>query len=367
MKRVGFVINSRVPRMASLRMGMPPQGLLLGWDDRTSPMSFMRFHWIADELRKSRAALYSIYQPWRSYDAVVFLKSMGPGCEALAEHLRGRGTRIVFEANVDYYTEFEGEARMDLMAPGGEQRAAAARMTSGADAVIASSNRLAEVCARFQSRCATVPDNVNLDLRPVGGRGEAFANGRLNVWWSGVAVKLFEFLAAERAFLRLADRVHLHLVTDSPDAMRQWRPEVRERFDAFLKRVPHTVHPFRGIPDLLSHYARGGVIVSPRYLDVPYNLSHTEWKITLGMACGLPAVASPVPSYLEAAQAAGEGAVTICGNEDEWEAALEGCLANPEGLRESGARAAEVVERVYSTPVVAERHLRTLADLAVLA
>jgi glycosyltransferase involved in cell wall biosynthesis len=361
-KRVGFIINSRVPELASLRKGMPPHALVAGWDDSGSPMSFMRFRWIAQALRGSDWH-YELYRPWRRYDAVVFLKSMGGHCLELAKRLRERGTRIIFEANVDYYTRFEGEARLDAMVPTAQQRADAIAITELADAVIASSRHLAGVCAEFNPRSACVPDNVDLRLRPERIQGAPVREGRLQVWWSGMAAKLFEFLAAEEAFLAMADRIHLRLVTDDLErAKSRWPVEVRERLERFLARVPHTLHRFRDIAGLLAFYAEGGVIVSPRFLDTPYNLSHTEWKITLGMACELPAIAGPVPSYLDAAERSNSDAVTICRTNAEWHSALSGWLDNSARLRESGRAALETVRQHYETGVVARQHAACLAE-----
>jgi glycosyltransferase involved in cell wall biosynthesis len=360
-KHVGFIINSRVPELASLRKGMPPHAFAFGWDDSGSPMSFMRFRWIAEALRGS-GWHYEVYRPWRRYDVVVFLKSMGPHCLALAKRLRERGTRIVFEANVDYYTRFEGAVRLDAMIPSAQQRADAVALTAFSDTVIASSRHLASVCAEFNPSSAWVPDNVNLRLRPAHVQREPLRDGRLQVWWSGMAAKLFEFLAAEEAFLTLADRIHLRFVTDDLErAKDRWPIEVRERLEHFLARMPHTVHRFCDISGLLAHYAEGGVIVSPRFLDTPYNLSHTEWKITLGMACELPAIASPVPSYLEAAEHSAPNAVTICRANDEWHAALEACLKNPKQLRESGRAAFQTVRQHYETDAVARQHVACLS------
>lgn len=355
MKRVGFIINSRVPALASLRLGMPPHALLTGWDDAASPMSFMRFRWIAAALPDIR---YELYRPGRHYDVVVFLKSMGPPCLALAQSLQSRGTRIVFEANVDYYTRFEGETRLDAMAPNAQQREDAIAITRQADAVIASSRHLAAVCAEYQPRTTWVPDNVNLRLRPARWGGPAVRDGRLQIWWSGMAAKLFEFLAAESAWLAFADRIHLQLVTDDVNRARErWPAEVRARLERLLARVPHTIHRFRDIADLLARYAVGGVIVSPRFLDTPYNLGHTEWKLTLGMACGLPAIASPVPSYRDVAERADSGAVTLCASGPDWHAALDEALTRPG----HGSAAAEAVVRAhYETGMVARQHAASL-------
>lgn len=358
MKRAGFIINSRVPDPASLREGMPPLALVSGWDDAASPMGLMRFRWIADALRAAGSDWrYELYRPWRSYDAVVFLKSMGPRCLALAGRLKRGGARVLFEANVDYYTPFEGAARLDAMAPSAAQRRDAVEITEFADAVIGSSRRLTEVCRGFNPAAAWVPDNVNLRLRPDATQRQPIRDGRLQVWWSGTAAKLFEFLAAEEAFLALAGRIHLQLVTDDVDAAAaRWPVEVRERFERFLARVPHTLHRYRDIPRLLRLYAAGGVIVSPRFLDAPYNLSHTEWKITLGMACDLPAIASPVPSYLDAAERSGPDAVTICETSADWIRSFDPFLSDISRLRDAGRAACETVRRHYETGGVARRH-----------
>ncbi len=358
MKRIGFIINSRVPAWSSLARGMRPPALLFGWDDAASPMSFMRFRWIAEALAAGSSELrYELYRPGRRYAAVVFLKSMGSQCLDLARRLRAQGTKVIFEANVDYYTHVAGEVSLDVMAPTPAQRAAALGITDFADGVIASSRHLTRVCAQVNPNAAWVPDNVNLQLAPKQPTGSGLRDGRLQVWWSGMAAKVFEFLAAEEAFLALADHIHLHLVTDDLDAARQrWPEAVRDRVDAFLRRVPHTCHRFTGVRALLDLYAAGGVIVSPRFLDVPYNLSHTEWKITLGMAVGLPAVASPVPSYRDVADVADPGAVVLADSSAAWHVALTDLLEYPERRREAGEAARAVVAARYATSVVAREH-----------
>jgi glycosyltransferase involved in cell wall biosynthesis len=363
-RRVGFIINSRVPELASLKKGMPPHAFVTGWDDAGSPMSFMRFRWIAEALNEAGSEwCYELYRPWRTYAAAVFLKAMGPRCMALAERLREEGTCVLFEANVDYYTRFTGTAPLDAMSPASEQRSHATTITQFANAVIASSRHLAEVCKAYNRRTAWVPDNVNLRLRPATVQLQPFREGRLQVWWSGMAAKLFEFLAAEKAFLAMADRIHLHIVTDDVDKARsRWPLDVRDRLEKFLAHVPHTLHRFQNIEKLLALYAGGGVIVSPRSLDAPYNLAHTEWKITLGMACEMPAMASPVPSYIDAAERAGENAVSICRSDEDWAAAFEMFFTNPASLGGAGREAFETVRQHYETGVVARKHAGWLAE-----
>ncbi len=357
--RVGFVINGRIPEVGAVSRGMRPWHLFFGWDDAASPMSFMRFRWISRELRGR--AEYELYRPGRTYDVVVFLKSMGERCLELAKLLREQGTRVIFEANVDYYSEPIGEGRFGAMTPTSQQRVDAVAMTETVDAVIASSRHLAGICGNFNQRVTWIPDNVDFRLVPGGGGRRPRKDGRMNLWWSGMAEKLCEFLAIDEALLCRRDRVHLRLVTGDLRAMKNWPTELRVRFDRLLAAVPHSLHRFSDIGNLLQRYSEGGVIVSPRFLDTPYNFGHTEWKISLGMACGLPAVASPIPSYGDLAERAGDGAVRLCGSEDEWGDALDEVFeASRADLDRWGAAAECVVREFYSTEVVAGAHLRAV-------
>lgn len=362
MKRVGFIINSRVPNPASLfQGGLLPHHLVTGWDDAGSPMSFMRFRWVAEAQTSLR---YELYRPWRRYDIVVFLKSMGPHCLALARRLKAAGTRVVFEANVDYYT-LPGTANyLAEMAPTPTQRENAIAITQAADAVIASSRHLMEVCREFNPHVFWVPDNVPMNIVPPLPEAGGWPSP-LPLWWSGVAAKAFEFLLIEEELRRQGDAIHLHLVTDDwPAGRRKWRADERERMDSLLAAVPHTIHDFGSIGHLLSLYAGGpGLILSPRFLDNPYNFGHTEWKITLGMACGLPAVASPLPSYLDVAGRAPAGAIRICRKGAEWSEAFADARSGAWDLPGAARAAREVVEKHYSTAVVAAQHAEVLNAL----
>jgi hypothetical protein len=354
--RVGFIINSRVPCLRAIGRGMPPWALISGWDDAGSNMSFMRFHWLARF--QPKGICYELYRPSQFYDAVVFVKSMGTACMELLHRLRRAGTAVLFEANVDYYTSWNGPAPMEAVVPTARQKMDAAEITEAVDAVVASSRYLTGVCSRLNSRSYWVPDNILPEFCSAASYWKKDAEGRLQVWWSGMANKLFDLLAAQESLSRFRDKIHLHLVTgDLLPEKTQWHPEIRRQFEVFLERVPHTFHRFQSISQLLNLYSTGGIIISPRFLEIPYNLGHSEWKITLGMACGLPALASPQPSYQDVAQRSQAGAIRICRNDSDWDAALEWACACVNRPSES---ARDVVRRYYLTPLVAVQHLRAV-------
>lgn len=364
MKTVGFIINSRRPQWTALPRGLRPWHMATGWPDRGSPMHFMRFGWVADEvnLRPEHGLRYELFKPWRDYDAVVFLKSMEHGCANLAGALQAGGRRVVFEANVDYYSEVAPGTLPPELVPDSSQRDKAVRMTGTADAVIASSRRLAEVCRPWNTRVAWVPDNIPTRLVPPPARSPSSPAERLEIWWSGMPAKTADLLLIAGVLARLGNRVRLNLVTaDLAPALARLPGETAMRLRELLSGVPHRLHRFRSIPDLLALYGTGpGVIISPRFLDNPYNAAHSEWKITLGMACGLTAVASPQPSYLDVADRCEHPqALTVCRTDEEWEAALVRALEGG-GQAEASEAARDVVRRHYSTEVVARLHAETL-------
>ena len=108
--------------------------------------------------------------------------------------------------------------------------------------------------------------------------------------------------------------------------------------------------------------AEADVIISPKFLTSGYEMAHTEYKISLGMALGLPAVASPQPSYVEAIECHGGGMVARTPR--EWIEALT-CLADsPERRAAMGALAQQTVRERYATPVVARHYLDVLEHVS---
>jgi hypothetical protein len=113
----------------------------------------------------------------------------------------------------------------------------------------------------------------------------------------------------------------------------------------------------------MARYDEGGVLISPRFLDNTYNLVHTEWKITLGMARGRVALCSEQPSYLDvSARSAGLG-IRICRTDTDWREALESVLSGTFDWASEQAAATNVVRRHYATSVVARTHAEFIARL----
>ena len=110
-------------------------------------------------------------------------------------------------------------------------------------------------------------------------------------------------------------------------------------------------------------YSHGGVFISPRFLDNTYNLGHTEWKITLPMACGRVALGSALPSYLDVAERSAGHGLRICREAAHWRESLDAILSGGFDFESEENAAREVVERHYSTPVVATSHVQFIKEI----
>jgi glycosyltransferase involved in cell wall biosynthesis len=228
-------------------------------------------------------------------------------------------------------------------------------MARAATAVIADSEFIASRCRLYNRHTAWIPDNVPMEEVPA--YRPTPAGKRLRLLWSGEAVKLFELLAAEDALLALRDRLELVLVTGDLAATSRLYPEVRDRLERLLSSLSVDVVRFESIARLFEIYAAGGVCISPRFLDNPYNFGHTEWKISLAMACGRIAVCSPVPSYVAVAERAQDRGIRICDSHEEWLTAFDELLGGHCRWDEEESAARTVVDRFYSTRAVAANHM----------
>jgi len=312
-----------------------------------SPAVAMRIANVARWIEKHVPGVETeMYRRDRRYDIVVFAKAMDEECRREAEKIQGYGGRVVFDANVNYY-EIWGDYDIPDTKPTEQQRRDAVAMTQVADWVVADSSYLLGVVQRYTKSAGWIPDNVDLGL--FGARRQDRGADRIRLVWSGMAKKARPLLSIREALATLPDA---ELVV------------VSEAAPAELAELEQSI-PCRYVPFTPRRYAKTlrtcDVIISPKRLTNAYELAHTEWKITLGMAAGLPAVASPQQSYVEAIGHRGGG--IVADGTDEWAEAL-GSLASDADLRARlGSLARETVVERYATPVVAAEYAEVLGRL----
>jgi glycosyltransferase involved in cell wall biosynthesis len=288
-----------------------------------------------------------MYRPEERYRVAIFVKAMDAAAQEEAQRVRAAGGKVVFDANVNYYDVW-GEYGVPGSRPTEQQQRDARAMTRLADWVVCDSSYLLDVVRHHNENASWIPDNVDTRLfRPARLRR---ARRPLRLVWSGMAHKADPLLSILEALAAL-DGAELAVVSNSPpDCLPTLERSITCRFVRFN----------------LRRYARFlrtcDVIVSPKRLVNGYELAHSEWKITLGMGAGLPAVASPQRSYVEAISHRGGG--IVADSPGEWAEALGRLSQSAQMRTELGERARRTVLEHYSTPVVARRYLDLLRALA---
>ena len=354
--RIGFIIDGRFPSIWSIIAGNCGILNLFRGYPSNSPMGFMRYGWIADAVNKNDPNLrYELFTPFHKYEGVVFLKSMGKDCFTLARRLKENGVRIVFDANVDYLTPAEGKFYYDGMAPTEAQRQDVMNMIEIADTIIADSEYILQKIRPFHNCLKWIPDNVRMDLVPV--TKPVIKQDRLILLWSGASCKVFELLLIASVLRNYAKYIRLILITDdwSSGLERCFEP-YRKDIKDLLADLEHKIIPFRSIEQLLKIYGEGDIFISPRFLDNSYNLGHTEWKITLPMACRRFVLASPQPSYVTVQKKSRGKGIRICTSSEEWDREIDNILSKEINLEEEGHQGRQTVESHYSSDVVARIH-----------
>ena len=349
--RIGWVITDQLEKMPYF-----PR-----IDTGVGGISLARMHWIAQRINGSskNRLHYEVYKPWKHFDGLIFLKAMGEKSERLARRYLRQDRPVIFDANVNYYTTF-GVEHYQGMLPTPVQRDQAVTLTREVTAVIADSRYIAKECQSLNDNVVWIPDNVETGIVP------PFLNRvrskPLRMVWCGEAIKLFELLVIEDVLRAFSKHCQLILITGDLSASSRWKKNYKARIDKLLDDIGALLIPFQGAHALLNQYQNSDVVLSPRFLDNSYNLGHTEWKITLAMACGCVAVASPIPSYEEVRKRSSDEAITLCNTKEEWCQAFENLLV--EGVRnDSREMAMIVVDKHYSSRVVAETHSRFLERL----
>lgn len=335
---IGWITDRGLPRRWYHRWYMP-----------LSDAGVMRFSNLAREIRSLAPNLrHELYRPGERYDLLVVLKCVTDDVRAVCEAELARGVRLIFDANVNYYSVW-GDFPVPRTRPSKRQQENAIVLTTAAAGVVADSSFIADECRRYNKHVMHIPDNVNLSVFRHRRRHEQLE--KISLVWSGISQKAFHISLIEPVLRRWANRVRLILVSNNEEY-----PDCVKRMSSFLE-VRHFKFSLKRYAKILAHC---DAIISPKVLNNSYELGHSEYKITLGMAAGLPAIASPQRSYMEAIDHRNGG--LICAREEEWQDALERLVADAQLRGHLGNEARLTVEERYASQVVARQYLSFIRE-----
>jgi hypothetical protein len=279
-----------------------------------------------------------------SADVCVFVRMHDAVAYRLATDARRRGCKVALDLCVNYFDE------TGLLEGGyGVTRAhvdECLRMVSVADVVIAGSAYIAARAREVHARVTYLPESVDREhfryTKTHDAPGPPLSSRPVTAAWCGYAVKAREL----EPFLPLfaARKIPLVVISDRRPALPIPFGFIRWRYASLPRNL-----------------LQGDFCIAPRQLDTPYNLGHSLFKVGVFLSEGVPAVASPVPSYREVLIPERTG--LLCDSLPDWENALDRVLGNRELLRAWSREATEVM-RPYLTEEVARRYAALFRELA---
>jgi glycosyltransferase involved in cell wall biosynthesis len=213
------------------------------------------------------------------------------------------------------------------------------RLAGWCDGVVCGNQWLADHFSRFHREVTVVPTAV--DTRIYTPRAKTNSDQSRLIGWIGTSGNL-QFLqsiepALTRVLLRFPD-VQIHVVSD--------RPPVFQTID--MTRVIYEPWSAGREVEVLQHMYVGLMPLD----DSDWSRGKCSFKMLQYMACGVPAVVSPVGMNQEVLPLGGAIAAS---SHDEWYAALVLLLSDPSVRYEMAAAGRRAVETHYSTELIAPR------------
>lgn len=283
----------------------------------------------------------TVNDPEADADVCVFVRWQDDTAYALAEKMKRRGIPVIFDLCVNYFketglfSEGYGSTR--------ERVLEAARFIDLADAITCASRFIAAEAAVRHPRVYFLPDSV--DSRHFNGtkNPEDFLKESLTAVWAGVSVKAGDLspvipLLEKRGIL-------LTVISDR-------RPELAGAF-RFIRWTYET------FPESILS---GDICISPRRTDNSYDLGHSFFKIGVFLAQGIPAIASPVPSYQELL--VGNDCGRVCGSPEEWARTLDFVMDDRPAVSGWSGVARNRMQNFLSESVSGE-YVRVLSEVAL--
>jgi len=288
---------------------------------------------------EERGISCKVNEPDAEADIAVFVRWQNESALEIAQRQKMQGRHIVFDLCVNYFDQTE-------LFKGGygsiaERVEECRRMAEIADVITCASDFIARRASDFHPRAVYLPDSIDNRHFKFRKPEHDFRRVELRAIWSGVSSKANEL----ESILPLLYRHGIPLVVISDQ-------KPRLSIDYRFVRWSYKTFP-RRILD-------GEICVAPRRVDNPYDRGHSLFKIGIFMAEGVPAIASPVPSYTEVIDDGKAG--VLCQSQEEWEEALRVAKNEQDILTAWSGQASEKMKRYY-TEYIAEQYMALFKEL----
>lgn len=267
----------------------------VGFYNKVAASTRIRVYDIIKSFVRDKEFHLEIYRGHRNYDLVCFLKTYDATAQSLASKLKRKGTRVVFDININIFEK--GSASVSE-----RQREDGYRFATICDAILTNSPHTQEVLKNEVTNKPVYLINEAISKAYFNVKIKAKSQA-LRLIWIGYAHKAKALLLIKNVLNQLHKTTPLKIIVIA---------EKQPDLSALNIPIEFRAYNHQRITEDLSH---ADVFVAPRDLTDPYNLGHSFTKVGIAMAAGLPVVASPVPAY-KASPA------ICCISEADWKTAL---------------------------------------------
>ncbi len=231
----------------------------------------------------------------------ILMRDFTPPQYKEAQKLKRLGIKLVLDTPVNYFSKqdlpaYKGTVREDFLA-----------LADLADVITCPTAYIAQAGQAAGYRMVQLEDAIDpahFTLRA------ALPAGSPVLSWSGVSIKAGPLERVRQAMETYG--ASLDIIADLKPNLSVPFTYERWRFETFPKAI---------------HRARLGVF--PRDVDDEYNLGHSFFKIGVYLACGVPVICTPLPSYAQIATPANSIMVEDA-SPQAWEEAIGTALASPQ-------------------------------------
>jgi glycosyltransferase involved in cell wall biosynthesis len=279
-------------------------------------------------------------KPEADADIAIFFRVKGKKIEKQLMQMKDRGIKTVFDVNVNYYEQKGNLQRMRGLVSD-EQVRDCISMTKKADAVVTASRFIQRRAERHNSHVHYIPDSVNQDHFSFRKSPDSFSKERLNLVWSGHSEKAAYIDSVAENLSDLP--VTFTVISNKPPKLKTPHRFVQWHY----KRFPRDI-------------VKGDICISPRILDNSYDKGHSNFKILVFLAQGIPVLASPQESYAEVVQNHYNG--FICQNFGDWKRWVKYLIENRHVLDEMSQNAVASASP-YLTMNIVSSYSKLFTDL----
>ena len=272
-------------------------------------------------------------------DNSIFVRWQDNQAYQCLQQQKDRSKVVIFDQCVNYFDTagtFQGDFGSSF-----EQKDQILRMSQLSDAFTCSSEFIRKRASQEGISSHYITDSIDFRHFKNKKTKDSFNKESLKAIWSGQSVKANEL----NEILPLLRERNISLIVIS-----EKKPKLSDSFEYILwsyYTFPKTI-------------LKGDFCIAPRQTNNSYDLGHSHYKIGVFLACGIPALAPPLPSYLEVIGKTKGG--KICESSSEWASALDEINDKPGSLLEFSQLALKGM-KAYSTEYVVQQYVELFQKL----